>query len=218
MKIRLLPFVFYGILSPVLISAQEGKDSFPPFLKDSLKSGDVVFQSSYGRQGVAIQMATHSAFNHCGMVYKESNQWYVYEAVQPVRKVLLTDWVAQGEGNKIVVSRYLNADSSYFKDSLYKLVKQMGKYVGRNYDLLFKWDDKQLYCSELVWKLYKNALGIELCSLRRFGDYDLSNPLVKRIIKERFGKEDPKEQLVVAPEDLYQSSLLKVVFTNFEKE
>lgn len=218
MKLKFLLFVSFLLLSPALLCSQRVDDSLPRFLKDSLRSGDVVFQSSYGQQGIAIQLATHSVFNHCGMVYKEGNQWYVYEAVQPVRKVLLKNWVEQGEGNRVVVSRYLHADSSFFKDSLYKAGRQMSKYLGRNYDLLFKWDDKQLYCSELVWKLYKNALGIELCALRKFGDYDLSNPLVKRIIKERFGKENPKEQLVVAPEDLYQSDLLKVVFTNFEKE
>ena len=36
------------------------------------------------------------------------------------------------------------------------------KYLGRDYDLRFEWSDDKIYCSELVWKIYKEAFNIAL--------------------------------------------------------
>ena len=32
----------------------------------------------------------------------------------------------------------------------------------KDYDLYFEWSDDKIYCSELVWKIYKNGADIEL--------------------------------------------------------
>lgn len=50
------------------------------------KEGDIIFQSTSGETGKAIQLATHSQYNHCGVLFLENNKWVVYEAVQPVKK------------------------------------------------------------------------------------------------------------------------------------
>lgn len=176
----------------------------PASTGDSLRNGDVVFQSSNGSQGLAIQFATKSQYNHCGLLYKENGQWYVYEAIQPVSKTLLSDWKNRGEDSTFLVMRSRFSDSSWFKDSVKNIPKEMKKHLGKTYDIYFNWGNDQLYCSELVWKLYKNVLGIELCKLKTFGDYDLSNPLVKKILKERFGNNIPLTQKVVAPDDLFE--------------
>lgn len=77
---------------------------------------------------------------------------------------------------------------------------------GRNYDARFQWDDENLYCSELVWKIYQNA-GIELCMPRLFKDYDLQRPEIRSLIKSRYGSFDrlPMDEKVVAPSDLAAS-------------
>jgi len=81
--------------------------------------------------------------------------------------------------------------------------------IGKNYDAKFLWDDDNLYCSELVWKIYQHA-GIELCQPRRFSDYHLDDPKVKKVIEERYGAVEklPKDEKVVAPSDLAGSPLL----------
>ncbi|WP_052573845.1 YiiX/YebB-like N1pC/P60 family cysteine hydrolase [Haloferula sp. BvORR071] len=86
------------------------------------------------------------------------------------------------------------------------------KQVGLNYDKQFRWDDETLYCSELVWKVYKKA-GVELCPTRHFRDYALESEEVKAMIKERYGSEDklPQEEPVVSPGDLADSPLLREV-------
>ena len=85
------------------------------------------------------------------------------------------------------------------------------KYKGKHYDTLFQWSDNKIYCSELIWKIYSQGADIELCPPEKFADFPISNPMVKKLIKERYGnKFDPSEQLV-SPNALYKSKLLKEV-------
>ena len=47
-----------------------------------------------------------------------------------------------------------------------KRLKDEGlKFKGKPYDQYFGWSDEKIYCSELVWKMYKSALGMELGKL-----------------------------------------------------
>ena len=84
--------------------------------------------------------------------------------------------------------------------------------LGKNYDDQFRWDDQRMYCSELVWKTYQKA-GVSLCDLRKFRDYRLDQPEVRKVIQQRYGNAEniPLEEKVVAPGDLATSSLLMEV-------
>jgi uncharacterized protein YcfL len=46
-----------------------------------LKDGDIIFQTSQSAQSKAIQAATHSKYSHCGIIYKEGSNYFVFEAV-----------------------------------------------------------------------------------------------------------------------------------------
>ena len=61
-----------------------------------LRDGDLIFHTSQSAQSRAIQLATHSAWSHCGIVYKHGATWQVFEAVQPVKLTSLAEWVARG--------------------------------------------------------------------------------------------------------------------------
>ena len=82
--------------------------------------------------------------------------------------------------------------------------------LGKDYDLQFRWSDDKIYCSELVWKAYKHATGIELCPPRPFKSYNLKSPTVQRLVKSRYGSSGqlPLDELAVAPSDLADSPLL----------
>lgn len=173
-----------------------------------LREGDVVFQTSRSAQSEAIRLATHSRWSHVGLVLKKDGRLQVLEAVQPVRYTPLAEWIARGEGGHVVARRLrdeklLNAG---------KLATAGGDYLGKNYDLAFSWSDDRIYCSELVWKLYKAALGIELSPLKTLREFDLSAPAVQAKLKERYGKQFPLNEKVVSPEDLYRSELLVTIF------
>lgn len=169
----------------------------------SYKDGDIIFQTTAGETGKAIQLATHSKYNHCGVLFFENNEWIVYEAVQPVKKTTLKEFNARGKGT---VKRLSNKVLS--TEDITKLKTQFKKYEHKNYDEAFNWSDDRIYCSELVYKLYNNALHIELCKPRKLSDFDLSNPLVKKKLNEKYGNKIPMNEPMVSPEDIFRSGLL----------
>jgi len=172
----------------------------------SYKDGDIIFQTTEGQTGKAIQLATHSKYNHCGILFLENNGWVVYEAVQPVCKTKLSDFNARGEG---IVMRLKNTTLSV--DDIIKLKTKFKSYENKNYDEAYKWSDERIYCSELVYKLYHYALNIELCKPRKLSDFDLSNVLVKQKLNEKYNNAIPLNEPMVSPEDLYKSALLSPV-------
>ena len=170
------------------------------------KDGDIIFQTTDGQTGKAIQLATHSQYNHCGVLFYEKDNWVVYEAVQPVKKTSLTEFNARGQGTvKRLAERTLTPNDIEQLKSLFKT------YENKNYDEAFNWSDARLYCSELVYKLYDNALDIQLCLPRKLSDFDLSNPLVKQKLNEKYNYQIPLNEPMVSPEDIFRSTLLVLV-------
>ena len=77
------------------------------------------------------------------------------------------------------------------------------KYIGKPYDLQFSLKNNRYYCSELVWVIYKEQLGVELCkpkSLSKYRTLGLEKTIKKRGIS--------KKSLFVAPIDLLSSDKL----------
>lgn len=87
-------------------------------------------------------------------------------------------------------------------------------YLGKAYDMTFEWSDDRIYCSELVWKLYKECTNIEVGTLKKLGDFDLSHPLVAHKVKERYGDKVPLNETVIAPADIFSDEDLVTVFSN----
>ncbi len=48
------------------------------------QTGDIIFQMSQSSPSKAIQLATHSGYNHTGMIVIRETKPYVFEAVGPV--------------------------------------------------------------------------------------------------------------------------------------
>jgi hypothetical protein len=65
-----------------------------------------------------------------------------------------------------------------------------------------------MYCSELVWKAYASAAGIELGKRQKLRDFDLSHPLVQAKLKQRYGDKIPYDERVISPEAMWASPLL----------
>lgn len=174
-----------------------------------LAEGDIIFQSNISPQCKAIELATHSKYSHCGILFKKGDEWYVWEAIQPVTQTRLEEWVLRG--NKHFVVKRLIADSLITTPMIKKMQDAGSKYMGKPYDSYFGWSDDRIYCSELVWKIYKETLNIEVGKRNPLRSYDLSHPLVKATLKERYGKNIPLEEMMVSPGDIFESPLLKTV-------
>ena len=202
-KVLSLILVYFTLTASFSFSSceQEQKSVMP-------QDGDIVFHESSSRQSPIIKLAQHSKWTHCGIVFYIGEKAYVYEAVEPVKYTPLKDWIARGK-NGVYCAKRLGSPLSA---STIEKMKAVGiKYKGKHYDTLFQWSDNKIYCSELIWKIYSQGADIELCPPEQFSDFPISNPIVKKLIKERYGnKFDPSEQLV-SPNALYKSKLLKEV-------
>lgn len=192
----------------VFISCQSKSES------TEFKNGDIIFQTSKSGQSMAIQIATNSKYSHMGIIYKQGNDFFVYEAVQPVKLTPLKEWIARGEDKHYVVKRLKNSEEYLTPDNLSKMQKIGEKYIGKDYDLYFEWSDTRIYCSELVWKIYKDAVGLEIGKLEGLGDFNLDNEAVKAKLKERYGDNIPKDELVISPASMFNSELLITVYKN----
>ena len=181
---------------------------------DEIKNGDLIFQTSLSRQSKAIQLATKSKYSHCGLIYKEGNKFYVFEAVQPVKRTTLDKWIARGQDGKYVIKRLKNADQFLTPEALSKMKQVGNQFNGKNYDLTFEWSDDKMYCSELIWKIYQRATGIEIGKLEKLSDFDLTNEAVKQKVKERYGDKIPTNEIVISPAAIFDSELLTTVKSN----
>lgn len=179
--------------------------------QDMLQNGDLIFQTSTSLQSQAIQLATKSKYSHCGMIYKEGNDYFVFEAIQPVQTTPLDEWIARGKDGHFVVKRLKNADKVLTPENFQKMKVAGKKMAGKNYDLYFGWSDDRIYCSELIWKIYKEGTGIEIGNLQRLNDFNLSHPAVKQKLKERYGNKIPKDEKVISPASIFNSNLLYTV-------
>lgn len=201
--IKLLFFLLVLALPILPIGAHASAGQF--------RDGDLIFHTSRSTQSAAIQKATHSKYSHVGMIFLRHGSPYVYEAISTVQYTPLTTWIARGDGGHYVVKRLRNADTLLTPEALTKLRQVAVKLEGRPYDLTFEWSDTRIYCSELVWKIYERGLGLHIGQLQKLRDFDLTDPIVKAKMQERYGEAVPMEETVISPGEMFAFDGLMVV-------
>lgn len=166
----------------------------------NVKEGDVIFQTSKSRQSPLIQIATRSKISHCGIIVMRNGRPFVLETLGTLRVTPLNKFIERGEGGKYWIKRCPKENIKI----------KYSHYLGRSYDLAFRFDNSKYYCSELVYDIYKKQLGIELCKPKKVSDYLFIGtdklPQIKSAMRKRG---ITKEQYVVAPVDIYNSDYLK---------
>jgi uncharacterized protein YycO len=195
-------FFVYTKIHGETIGAFEKPQSHEP------QNGDIIFQTSKSSQSKAIQLATQSEYSHMGIIYEYDGQFFVYEAIQPVKLTPLNDWVKRGENGHYVIKRLQNSDEILTPQVLLKMKTIGDRFKGKNYDIYFDWSDDKIYCSELVWKIYKEATGIEIGQLQTLSEFDLSNDVVQQKMKERYGDHIPLDEKVISPVAMFNSDKL----------
>ena len=167
-----------------------------------VREGDIIFQTSKSRQSPLLQVATRSKITHCGIIVMREGKPYVLETLKTLVVTPLEKFIARGEGGRYWLKR---ADVENVKI-------EYGKYLGKPYDIAFSLDNDTYYCSELVYDIYLNQLGIKLCEPKKVGDYlILCTDKLPIIEKEMSRRGITTEQQAVAPVDIFESNLLKAV-------
>lgn len=182
-------------------------------LADVLRDGDLVLQQSTSPQSAALRAATGSPYTHVGMVFRRDGALAVIEAVEPVRWTPLAAWVDRGRDDVVVALR-LRDPTPLENGGAAALRAAAEGYLGRHYDLLFGWGDDRLYCSELTYKAYDAALGVQVGERAPVTSFDLAAPEVQALVQARTaGKLDLTERMV-APASLLADADLVVVWSN----
>ena len=158
-----------------------------------IQAGDIVFVESQSSQSQYIRLGTMSKWTHCGVLVETPKGLEVLEASNTVKLTPLDTFIGRAKDDNWSIKRP--------KQRLGKPISYR-KYLGQKYDLEFKFDNGKMYCSELVWLVYKDQ-GIELCKPRKVSSFIMTCiPKVKRLMESRNINLD---QEVVAPVDIYKA-------------
>lgn len=210
---QFLIFLHFGLF--ILLSCSNGDSNQEKHeLENKIQNGDIIFQTSKSDQSKAIQLATKSKYSHMGIIYEYDDDFYVFEAVQPVKLTPLNEWIHRGENSHYVIKRLKNADQILTSPVLAKMKKTGEQFEGKPYDIYFEWSDDKIYCSELVWKIYKQATNIEIGQLEQLSSFDLTHNVVKSKMKERYGNNIPLAEKVISPAAMFNSDKLMTVQEN----
>ena len=160
---------------------------------NEIQVGDVVFIEGGSQQAPYIKLGTMSRWTHCGVIVDTPDGLQVLEASKTVRLTPVEKFIGWAVGGNWCIKRPTH--------TLQRPVKYH-KYLCQPYDLEFQFDNGKMYCSELVWLIYKEQ-GIELCKPRPVSSFLMTRlPKVSGYMSRR---NISKEQMVVAPVDLYNA-------------
>jgi len=179
----------------------------PDDLAARVRDGDIIFHSSRSEQSALIRRATHSEYTHVGLIFIRNGRPEVLEAVGPVKYTPLAEWIARGEKGRCVVKRLCAGEHALTPEAAGRLRRAAESYLRLPYDRLFLWSDDRIYCSELVWKAYREATGLELGRLSRLGNW-VADAAVRKELVRRHGPHPPLDAPVIAPVDIFEAEEL----------
>ena len=159
----------------------------------TLREGDIVFIETRSFQSKFVKMGMMSIWSHCGIAVNTPEGVQIMEADTTVRILPIERFIDKSVGKKFIVKRPVQQLSEPIDQA---------EWLGRWYDLNFSFDNEEVYCSELVWLIYKEQ-GIELCPPIKINEHFMVRfkPL-QRALEERGIS---PEQLAVAPCDLLRA-------------
>ena len=194
------------------------------------QEGDVVFQSLPHVDLVdAIEGISGSPYSHCGLVVREGVEWKVLESIGSVHETPLYQWAQRGRASGFAAYR-LTEDR---RSKVPAFIAEARKFLGRAYDFRYRMDDEFIYCSELVWKAWKNATGEEMGKLVKLGSlnwkpHEATIRKYEQMMRpaepepsygdydglERLAKEPdlPVERMMITPKALSEAPQLREVY------
>lgn len=171
------------------------------------QEGDMVFQSLPRGQLVdTIEAVTNSPWSHCGLLVQRDGQWFVAEAIGEVRYTPLYTWIVRG--------RRANFESWRVRDL--PMGKKQGlkagveKLLGKPYDFSYAPDDAEIYCSELIYRVYERELGVAIGKWEKLGDLNWKPK--EESIKDLEGGPVPLSREMITPVALTRSPNVTRVF------
>jgi hypothetical protein len=126
-----------------------------------LKEGDIVFQQLDGGElGRAIDKVTEGYggedYNHCGLVININDTLQVIEAIgKKVRLTAIAEFEARCSAAHLLIGRLRPP----YRHLIGNIENVATKQLGIPYDDFFEMNNGKLYCSELIYEVFKEANG-----------------------------------------------------------
>ena len=177
-----------------------------------IQQGDFIFQHLPGPLTEMIADVSHSSYSHCGIVVNKKGQFFVLEAIGPVKETPINEWISRGEGDKITIVRL----KRQYQKHMTNIIKEAYYYLKRPYDILYEWDDQKIYCSELIYKAVLKGSGIRLADFDRLGDLDWQS--YEEQIRYITGGILPLDREMITPEALVSSKFVYTIYTTFSNK
>lgn len=183
--------------------------AYVAYFRYAPQEGDIVFQSlPHSRLVDAIEGVSGSSYSHCGIVGKENGAWVVYEAFHDVEVTPLATFLFRGRNQGFAVYRLKGEHQKHVP----ALLQNVKKYLGRPYDVRYRMDDECIYCSELIYKAYRDTSGDDLGELVRLGDLPWRPH--ETTIMHFEGGPVPLDREMITPKDLAKAGQLERVFVH----
>lgn len=180
--------LFWTLLKRILLAMVFACAAYITFLSiwdenylPDMENGDLVFQTSWTDQSIAIMLASGSLYIHTGVVSKNGDEYTVIEAARQVTETPMKEWVRRGILKRFSVYHYKGLTPEQGS----QIVEAARRYIGKPYDFYFYPGTDAIYCSELDYLAYNDS-GVPLGTPEKIGSLNINNPFVKKIIEQRW--------------------------------
>jgi hypothetical protein len=190
-----------------------GKDTVFHTALPTVFEGDIILENCNIPSAVLAGELMGGKYNHAGIIFQRQKDGLlcVLDVTDTVRITPLTEYVDRARDGQVCVLRLKDANKTLNEDKI-KALKAAGKaYKGVAADPVLNWDDSHLYSSELVWKVYNNAMTLTLCPTHKVADFKISDAKQKEVEKAHGGEVSPKDE-AVSPDDIYHSQKLEIIY------
>ncbi len=147
------------------------------------QDGDLVFQTRNSSQALPIIIATQSLYTHVGIVKQVAKFGpLIVEATNPVRETPMDEWLRQGIGSRVTVKRM----RGMIPATATRILEAARPYYGKPDDSLFRFDNENIYGSELVFAAYQAGARVNLGRVQRVMELNLDNFVVRKLFELRW--------------------------------
>jgi len=163
----IVSYIYYVYQYNTNAKKQEQKSTYMLHaqVKNKIQDGDIILRNGFGWISDKISAHLNETFNisHCGIIRKKETSLQVLHSEsssilsnEGVQLQNLDDFTKTSKKNSIIILRLKKITSSQIK----KMDQLIDLYVKQDIKFDYKFDSKdsiKMFCTELVWNIYKNA-------------------------------------------------------------
>ncbi len=200
----ILVFASYSFINSHSNSSIQISNSRLEISRLSLQGGDLIFRRGTSVESQIVLLTDqNSKYSHVGMIYKINGKLFVIHTVPKendddpgyIKFESIDEFLSEEKAARVGIYRLIQKSPDKINSaSSYAYNCYIEKYCfDNNYNLM---TDTRLYCTELIWKAYKQA-GVDLVC-NRLKDINI-------IVTSR---------TMIMPSSIIESKLLKKIYSN----